>query len=438
MWLCPVRILHTADWHLADRLKQIDRTKDLERAVEQIADYCEQHDVDVLVIAGDLFSELARLEALQSSLAHLSQTFRRFLMRSGTIVAIAGNHDNDIYCETLRRAFQLAAPNAARHGDVLPAGRVYLTTQPSHFRLCDSQGMPLQIACLPYPTASRYALNQSESTCTSFDQRRGMLRDSFVGHLRTIRQQLDWRQPSLLIAHINTVSPRPCALFHHPLGDDILVDDEMMSADWNYVALGHLHGPGKVRGRAHVRYSGSIERLSIAEREQPKGVVLVQIEPGIRKPRIELLPLKATPFYDVRIDQPRRDLPRLRERYVDAATALTRCHIRYDPGTDDLHAILAEVSRIFPRCYERTWSEKGSRNLWAPSALNDRTPTASGDRTDPLSENRAPTPHASAPQLDISGSPRQLVLSYLDSQLANDADRDAIVALVQQLMEESD
>jgi exonuclease SbcD len=32
-----MRILHTADWHLGDRLGRIDRTDDLRRAVERVA-----------------------------------------------------------------------------------------------------------------------------------------------------------------------------------------------------------------------------------------------------------------------------------------------------------------------------------------------------------------------------------------------------------------
>src|SRR5690349_10805469 len=56
----PMKILHTADWHLGDRLGRIDRTEDLRRAVERVARYCGEHQVDVLLVAGDLFSELAR------------------------------------------------------------------------------------------------------------------------------------------------------------------------------------------------------------------------------------------------------------------------------------------------------------------------------------------------------------------------------------------
>src|SRR5690606_16283394 len=90
-----MRILHTADWHLADRLGRIDRTEDLRRAVERIAELCTATEADVLVIAGDLFSDRARPEALQETMRHLNESFRPFLTAGGAIVAITGNHDNE-------------------------------------------------------------------------------------------------------------------------------------------------------------------------------------------------------------------------------------------------------------------------------------------------------------------------------------------------------
>jgi len=88
-----MRILHTADWHLADRLGRIDRTDDLRKAVERVAEYCRLHKVDVLLVAGDLFSELAGPDALRESIKHLQKTFEQFLRDGGTILALTGNHD---------------------------------------------------------------------------------------------------------------------------------------------------------------------------------------------------------------------------------------------------------------------------------------------------------------------------------------------------------
>src|SRR5581483_4510020 len=105
-----MRILHTADWHLADRLGRIDRTDDLRRSVERIADYCRAEHVEVLLVAGDLFSELAGAEALRDAIRHLQEVFAAFLKGGGTILAITGNHDKENFCQTLRHAMSLAAP----------------------------------------------------------------------------------------------------------------------------------------------------------------------------------------------------------------------------------------------------------------------------------------------------------------------------------------
>ena len=73
-----MRILHTADWHLGDRLGRIDRTDDLCRAVERIAGYCDTEKVDVLLVAGDIFSELARPDALRDAIRHMAR-YRRLV-----------------------------------------------------------------------------------------------------------------------------------------------------------------------------------------------------------------------------------------------------------------------------------------------------------------------------------------------------------------------
>src|SRR5947208_13344956 len=104
-----MRILHTADWHLGDRLGRIDRTADLRRAVERVAAYCESEQVEVLLVAGDLFSELSRPDHLRATIEHLQQVFWPFVQKGGTIVALTGNHDNEGFCQTLGHAMALAA-----------------------------------------------------------------------------------------------------------------------------------------------------------------------------------------------------------------------------------------------------------------------------------------------------------------------------------------
>src|SRR5262245_14822462 len=120
-----MRILHTADWHLGDRLGRIDRTDDLRRAVERVGDYCRERAVDVVLVAGDLFSELARADTLREAIGHLQAVFGSFLENGGTILALTGNHDNETFCQTLHHAMSLAAPMLQGAGMLIPPGRFY-------------------------------------------------------------------------------------------------------------------------------------------------------------------------------------------------------------------------------------------------------------------------------------------------------------------------
>ncbi len=67
--------------------------------------------------------------------------------------------------------------------------------------------------------------------------------------------------------------------------------------DFDYVALGHLHGP-QYRGGEHIRYSGSLLKYSFSEASQRKGVTLVELDAsGVTQ--IEQIPL--TPSREVRV-----------------------------------------------------------------------------------------------------------------------------------------
>src|SRR6516225_11171042 len=109
-----MRILHTGDWHLGNRIgrRGIDRTEDLQRAIERIMKIVQENSIETMLIAGDLFSDkLHRQEDLADILDHLGRTVRPFLLNGGTILAITGNHDKEQACLTLKNTLALADPN---------------------------------------------------------------------------------------------------------------------------------------------------------------------------------------------------------------------------------------------------------------------------------------------------------------------------------------
>src|SRR5262245_51974139 len=100
-WERAMRLLHTADWHMNDRLGRVDRSADICRSLERIASYLDEYHVDVMLVAGDLF-ERSHPDQMRAAVGEIRRIFLPFLERGGTIIAVSGNHDSEIFFETLR------------------------------------------------------------------------------------------------------------------------------------------------------------------------------------------------------------------------------------------------------------------------------------------------------------------------------------------------
>jgi exonuclease SbcD len=396
-----MRILHTADWHLGDRLGRINRTPHLRRAVERIAAYCDGEAIDVLLVAGDLFSERCTGEALRDAIDHLQRTFLPFLRGGGTIVGLTGNHDNEGFCQTLRHAFNLAAPAPDEPGGLVPCGRLHLAVGPTYLRLANRDGGEVQFVLLPYPTPSRYL--DGATRFADLEEKNRALVSAFVARLEAIQAEPAFRRdlPSILGAHIHLEGARLATPFRMSEAESVILPESAVTRGWAYVALGHVHQPQSLMGLPHVRYSGSVERLDLGERDDRKGCVVVDVGPDGLRGSPRLLPLEATPIDRVVIANPREDLPRLRALFADRPDALIRFELTYSAGVDDLDAVLDELDAVFPNWYDRDYREAN----------------------EPVDRPEAETP-TTAPQ-----GLHDTVVGYLEATLADAPDRDDVLRL---------
>jgi exonuclease SbcD len=407
-----MRIVHTADWHLGDRLGRIDRTDDLRRAVERVADCCAAEKADVLLVAGDLFSELAGPENLRDTIRHLQETFAPFMRGGGTVLTLTGNHDKENFCQTLQHAMRLAAPGVGLSGEVVPHGRFYLATGPSLVRLVDqASGGHVQFVLMPYPTAARYLTDEAARSYQGLDEKNRHLLAAYTKTLQEIRKSaaFDPKLPTVLGAHIAVQGSQLPRLFRLTEHEDVVFAEGDLPADFAYVALGHVHKAQTLGGREHVRYSGSVERMDLGESLDEKGIVVLEIgQNGIAgSPRV--LPMPATAVYEVVVSDPKVDVPALRRLHPDAKGDLVRIVCTYTAGEDNREELLRELEDIFPRWYDRQITER--------NALSGT-----------LSGPDAPRP----------ASFQETVRSYLRQELANhpDAFRDAVLARAEALMRE--
>ena len=87
-----MKILHTADWHLGKRLESISRHEEQVIVLKEIEQLADEHNVDAIVIAGDLFDTFnppnESIDLLYKTCKNLSKNGER------VVIAIAGNHDS--------------------------------------------------------------------------------------------------------------------------------------------------------------------------------------------------------------------------------------------------------------------------------------------------------------------------------------------------------
>jgi exonuclease SbcD len=407
-----MRVLHTADWHLADRLGRIDRTDDLRKAVERVAAYCDEQKVDVLLVAGDLFSELAGPDALREAIRHLQETFGPFLRGGGTILTLTGNHDKENFCQTLRHAMSLAAPLAGKSGDRAQPGRLYLATGPTLLRLEDrSADKDVQFVLMPYPTPTRYLSDEAGQRYQGLDEKNRHLMAAFTQQLHGLQSnpRYDASLQTVLAAHVAVQGCQLGGLFRLSEQEDVILADADLPAGFAYVALGHIHKAQCLANQRHVRYSGSIERMDLGESLDQKGVVVFDLGPEGLRADPEVLPIDATAVYEVLIHCPKEELPELRQRHPDATRDLVRVRCTYTAGVDNREETLRQLEEIFPRWYDRQVVEK-----------NALGPTLTGG------------------EVVRTKSFEETVRDYLKLELTNEPDdlRDAVLGRAEALMRE--
>ena len=399
-----MKILHTADWHMNSTLGRQNLSDLIVRALEKIAEYLEEFEVDVLVVAGDLFSERSRDEGMREAISQIRRVFASFVARGGTIVAIAGNHDSPLRFETLRDALSLGAGDANN--------RFVLAARPHFVVLRDKTGNPVQFALLPYPTPANYLAG---ATFSSLEEKNRLVQSEFAAALQQIRDsQIDPQIPAILVSHVHVRGASGHSLYKISESDDVVFEPSQIAPDFAYAAYGHIHKPGEaVAGAPFIRYSGSPIPLDAAERFDNKGVVLLEIGPNGER-EMQILPLPRVAMEQITFDFVENDveteIARWRDQIENPAEVLLHYTVRYQPQKHNLGALRNEIDRVFPRWYGRAEEKIGLEMAPRPLELGATS------------------------QNPLSGDVPALVRSYLDKRLEGNADRDAVLKLAEELL----
>lgn len=281
-----MRIIHTADWHLGQFFYNKSRAAEHQAFLDWLLARIEEHQVDALIVAGDLFDS-------GTPPSYARELFNRFvvaLQPTGCqLVVLAGNHDS------------VATLNESRALLACLNTQVITTPQTDHnlLLLRDRAGEPGALLCaIPYlrprdimrsragQSGREKQLSLLEAIAAHYQRSVDAARAHplalpviATGHLTTVGVS---KSDSVRDIYIGTLDAFPASAF----------------PDVDYVALGHIHRPQRVANSDHIRYSGSPIPLSFDELGSEKSVFLLELN---RAGLQSVTPLPVPPFQPMKM-----------------------------------------------------------------------------------------------------------------------------------------
>ncbi|MES2152783.1 MAG: exonuclease SbcCD subunit D C-terminal domain-containing protein [Pseudomonadota bacterium] len=273
-----MRLLHTSDWHLGQTLHNYERAYEHQCFLDWLLECLVAEQIDVLLIAGDVF------DTANPSAASQKQWYR-FLQQAKArapgleIVIIAGNHDSPGRLEAPGPLLELHGARVVGQVQRGADGAVDLERLllPLHGRDGRVQAWCLAIPFLrpgdvprapegeatPDPYLAGIALLYRQACALACARRQPGQAIIAMGHCHMVDGQASQDSERRIV-----------------IGGSEALSAAMFDQQLAYVALGHLHLAQRVGKQERLRYCGSPLPLSFAEVGYPHQVLRVELIDG--------------------------------------------------------------------------------------------------------------------------------------------------------------
>lgn len=313
-----MKIIHTSDWHIGKIVNEYSMIDDQKYILNKLIELIDEENADVLMIAGDVYDRsIPPVEAVEL----LNETLSSLVIdRNVSVLVISGNHDS---------------------GERLSFGSKILEKQGLYIAGSDEKLYRKVVLCDNNQNVNFYLVPYKDPALTKKLLENKEIRshnDAMVAVIDKIKEELNENEINIFIGHGYVTMKREEAIDNNDhkyeaaeletseserplsIGGTDLIDGNIFK-DFDYVALGHLHGRQKI-GRDTMRYSGSLLKYSFSEVKQKKSVAVLDLKD--KDINIELRELN--PLRDLRIIKGNiedlicegRDIEEGKEDYIQA------------------------------------------------------------------------------------------------------------------------
>jgi DNA repair protein SbcD/Mre11 len=267
-----VKILHTADWHVGKVLKNQPRIDEQKVVLRDIVRIANEEDVDLVIVAGDLFETAAPSAQAQGL---VMRTLMNLRAEGRHVVVLAGNHDNqnlvnDVYRPVLGALGMhvVGTPKTPDNGGTL--------------RIDTRSGEQAVVAALPF-LSHRVAVRAAEVLLHDPSRHN----QDYANRVRAIVELLTAGfgadTVNLVATHATLLGGRWGGgerAVQTLLGYEVPPDTFPPST--HYAALGHLHRYQQIDGPCPIAYSGSPIALDFGEEANEPVALIVHATPDSR------------------------------------------------------------------------------------------------------------------------------------------------------------
>lgn len=268
-----MKLMHLSDLHLGKLVLEQSMIDDQKYILNQIIDIVKKEKVDIVLIAGDVYDKsIPTIEAVNLFSNFLTKLYKLKVL----VFVISGNHDSK---DRLSFGNELFVDNGIYIEGIFN-GNLRCET------INDKYGK-LNIYMLPFikPVEIK-RFYRDEIIDTYEDAIKCILKHSSINkserNIIMVHQFVTSLGESVIRSDSESIS----------LGGIDNIDVNLFK-DFDYVAMGHIHGPQKV-GRETVRYSGSPLKYSFSEVNQKKSVCIIEFNSkgDINISKIPLIPIR--------------------------------------------------------------------------------------------------------------------------------------------------
>ncbi len=326
-----MKFLHLSDLHLGKRINEYSMCEEQADILKKIVDIAGRERPEAVIIAGDVYDKsVPSVEAVK-----LFDGFLQSIVALGAqVLVVSGNHDS--------------AERLAFGGELLKREGVHIS--PAY----DGALPPVEIAdgagkvnfyLLPFVKPAHVARVYPEEDIKSYT-------DALRVAIR--RMNVDFSERNVLVTHQFVTGAERSESEELSVGGSDNVDGGVFDG-FDYVALGHIHGPQSV-GRAEVRYCGTPLKYSFSEVAHKKSVTVVEMD------KKGVVMIRTLPLI------PRRDWTALKGSYESVTSAAFRSAINCDnyikitlTDEEDIPDGAARLRYFYPNLMQLTYDNARTR-----------------------------------------------------------------------------